>query len=42
VGEVFEALRKHPELDSLKICIITGRPELRKLILIDHCLREHF
>jgi CheY-like chemotaxis protein len=32
VGEVFEALRKSPELDALKICIITGRPELRKLI----------
>lgn len=32
VGEVFEALRKAPELDALKICIITGRPELRKLI----------
>jgi twitching motility two-component system response regulator PilH len=32
VGEVFEALRKDPELESLKICIITGRPELRKLI----------
>ena len=32
VGEVFEALRKAPELHSLKICIVTGRPELRKLI----------
>ena len=32
VGEVFEALRKDPELDALKICIVTGRPELRKLI----------
>ncbi len=32
VGEVFELLRKDPELDSLKVCIITGRPELRKLI----------
>ena len=32
VGEVFEALRKDPELDTLKICIVTGRPELRKLI----------
>ncbi len=32
VGEVFEMLRKDPELDSLKICIVTGRPELRKLI----------
>ena len=32
VGEVFETLRKAPELADLKICIITGRPELRKLI----------
>jgi len=32
VGEVFEALRKAPELDTLKVCVITGRPELRKLI----------
>jgi CheY-like chemotaxis protein len=32
VGEVFELLRKDPELEDLKICIITGRPELRKLI----------
>jgi len=31
-GEVFETLRKDPELSDLKICIITGRPELRKLI----------
>jgi Fe-S oxidoreductase/ActR/RegA family two-component response regulator len=32
VGEVFEILRKDPELEDLKICIITGRPELRRLI----------
>jgi twitching motility two-component system response regulator PilH len=32
VGEVFETLRKDPELDTLKICIVTGRPELRELI----------
>jgi len=32
VGEVFELLRKDPELEGLKICIITGKPELRKLI----------
>jgi CheY-like chemotaxis protein len=32
VGEVFEILRKDPELEDLKICIITGRPELRALI----------
>ncbi len=32
VGEVFETLRKDPGLENLKICVITGRPELRKLI----------
>jgi CheY-like chemotaxis protein len=32
VGEVFELIREDPELEDLKICIITGRPELRKLI----------
>jgi CheY-like chemotaxis protein len=32
VGEVFEALRKAPALYGLKICIVTGRPELRQLI----------
>jgi CheY-like chemotaxis protein len=32
VGEVFATLRKDPELEDLKVCIITGRPELRKLI----------
>jgi Fe-S oxidoreductase/ActR/RegA family two-component response regulator len=32
VGEVYEMLRKDPELANLKICVITGRPELRKLI----------
>jgi Fe-S oxidoreductase/ActR/RegA family two-component response regulator len=32
VGEVFELLRKDPELEGLRICVITGRPELRKLI----------
>ena len=32
VGEVFEALRQDPALGDLKICIITGRPELRGLI----------
>ena len=31
-GEVFEMIRKDPELDHLKVCIITGRPELRKTI----------
>jgi twitching motility two-component system response regulator PilH len=32
VGDVFETLRKDPEYSTLKVCIITGRPELRKLI----------
>jgi len=32
VGEVFELIRNDPELADLKICIITGKPELRKLI----------
>lgn len=32
VGEVFETLRKDPDLFDLKVCIVTGRPELRKLI----------
>ncbi|MBC8872783.1 MAG: response regulator [Planctomycetes bacterium] len=32
VGEVFKILRNDPELASLRICIVTGRPELRKLI----------
>jgi Fe-S oxidoreductase/CheY-like chemotaxis protein len=32
VGEVFELLRDDPELEGLRICVITGRPELRKVI----------
>jgi len=32
VGEVFEMLRKDEQLNGMKICVITGRPELRKLI----------
>lgn len=32
VGEVFELIRRDPDLEALKVCIITGRPELRKLI----------
>jgi hypothetical protein len=32
VGEVFEILRHDADLEGLKICVITGRPELRKLI----------
>jgi len=31
-GEVFETLRRDPDLADLKICIITGRPELRETI----------
>lgn len=31
-GVVFEHLRKDPELAQIKVCIITGRPELRRLI----------
>ncbi len=30
--EVFEFFRKDPDLKSLPVCIITGKPELRKLI----------
>jgi CheY-like chemotaxis protein len=30
--EVFEAMRKDPVLKSIPVCIITGQPELRKLI----------
>lgn len=31
-GEVFETLRTEPELEDIKVCIITGHPELRRLI----------
>lgn len=31
-GKVFEAIRKDPELAKVPVCIITGKPELRKLI----------
>jgi CheY-like chemotaxis protein len=30
--DVFVAVREDPELSELPICIITGRPEMRKLI----------
>jgi CheY-like chemotaxis protein len=30
--EVFTELRRHPELKELPICIVTGKPEMRKLI----------
>lgn len=31
-GEVFEILRTDPDLEGIKVCIITGHPELRRLI----------
>lgn len=31
-GEVFESLRSDPELARIRVCIITGKPELRRLI----------
>ena len=31
-GEVFETLRTDPDLEAIKVCIITGHPELRRLI----------
>jgi CheY-like chemotaxis protein len=31
-GEVFEAIRSDPAIASTRVCIITGRPELRRLI----------
>jgi Fe-S oxidoreductase len=31
-GKVFETLRLDPELATIRVCIITGRPELRRLI----------
>jgi two-component system alkaline phosphatase synthesis response regulator PhoP len=31
-GKVFETLRKDPELSSTRVCIVSGRPELRRLI----------
>ena len=30
--EVYIEMREDPELESLPVCIITGRPEMRKLI----------
>ena len=32
VGEVYEELRKDPGCSGVKVCVITGRPELRQLI----------
>jgi Fe-S oxidoreductase len=31
-GIVFEEIRNHPDLSSTRVCIITGKPELRRLI----------
>jgi CheY-like chemotaxis protein len=31
-GKVFELMRKDAELADLKVCIVSGKPELRKLI----------
>lgn len=31
-GQVFEAIRRDEELTGTRVCIITGRPELRRLI----------
>jgi Fe-S oxidoreductase/CheY-like chemotaxis protein len=31
-GQVFEAIRRDDELSGTRICIVTGRPELRRLI----------
>ena len=31
-GQVFEEMRKDPKLKSIPVCIITGQPELRRLI----------
>jgi Fe-S oxidoreductase/CheY-like chemotaxis protein len=31
-GYVFEEIRNNPEITSTKVCIITGKPELRRLI----------
>jgi CheY-like chemotaxis protein len=31
-GKVYEAIRKDPQIAKIRVCIITGKPELRKLI----------
>jgi CheY-like chemotaxis protein len=31
-GEVFEAIRRDPVVSGTRVCIVTGRPELRRLI----------
>jgi len=31
-GEVFEEIRRDPEIQDIPVCIISGKPELRRLI----------
>jgi CheY-like chemotaxis protein len=31
-GKVFETLRRDAELSSTRVCIVSGKPELRRLI----------
>ena len=31
-GKVYETLRMDPEIRAIRVCIVTGKPELRKLI----------
>jgi two-component system chemotaxis response regulator CheY len=31
-GYVFEEIRKNPDLAASRVCIVTGKPELRRLI----------
>jgi len=31
-GEVFEEMRKDPEVSATRVCIITGKTELRRII----------
>jgi CheY-like chemotaxis protein len=31
-GKVFETLRNDPEIAATRVCIVSGKPELRKLI----------
>ncbi|MDJ0766916.1 MAG: response regulator [Myxococcota bacterium] len=31
-GQIYEAVRRDPDISSLPVCIVTGRPELRRLI----------
>ncbi|NIM51033.1 MAG: hypothetical protein GTO22_17590 [Gemmatimonadales bacterium] len=31
-GQVFEEMRRDPPLENIPVCIISGKPELRRLI----------